>query len=107
MQLYIYTCPWYARDRRGVWVGALWRVEPRPLCRRHTEGGEEDEAWGLCRNGRGEAPHPAVGRRWHNHLAEIRGAPVARGHLVINGSLWTVGWVAQVTTPWITWQRAN
>ena len=57
--------------------GALWRVEPRPLCRRERERERERTSPGGCVEtlGRAATPNsqaPPCGLRWHNHLAEIR-----------------------------------
>lgn len=60
--------------------GALWRVEPRPLCRRRGEEGRGTRPGAVwkrlaARQHRADERAPPCGRRWHNHLAEIRGAP--------------------------------
>lgn len=104
------------RRRIGAGQGACVRVPA--LCGALNRGPFViDGGWrgggrglGLCGNGwprgnteRTRGPHPVDGA---GTIISRRSEepPVARGHLVMSGSADGLG---QVTTPWITWQRAN
>lgn len=100
--------------------GALWRVEPRPLCRRARGREREREGnkpWGLCRDAwphsdtrkREAARTPPCGRKQHRRypgtIVYQRSQSLPRGQLVINGfwsGLATPGQLTTNATPWIS-----